>query len=330
MSMKPEHARNDFRPSAEQLAQLPDISGNTINGLGETQPRRPTPIYWHNPATIPHGRLQAWYQAQPREAGHEAARIRAYNLSREPLPPVGQPLKPAPEDWTTAIKATALAAGADQVGIMQVDPERVFEGKEVGFRWIVIMVVPMVYERLSQAPSSTAAEEVLEKYGDGTEMARALACWVRERGWEAEAHCGPAAGSLLIIPHAVEAGLGELGKHGSMINAKHGANFRLAYVLTDAPLEADAPAPFGADDFCLNCRVCVDACPPDAIYETKQTVRGDNKWYVDFDRCVAFFNENETCAICLAVCPWSRPGIAPNLIEKMARRRALREATGSN
>lgn len=320
--MTPDRARNDFAPSAEQRAQMPDISGNTLNGLGESETRRPSPIYWHNPATIPHGTLQAWYQAQPRDDGHERARNRAYDLMMAALPKVEGALEPPPEDWTAAVKAIATQAGAGQVGIARVNPEWVFEGKEVSLPWLVIMAVPMEYGLLSQAPSHTAAEEVLDKYADGTEMARTLAGWLRQRGQEAEAHCGPAAGELLIIPHAVEAGIGELGKHGSMINATYGANFRLAYVLTDAPLEPDAPAPFGADDFCLNCRVCVEKCPPDAIYEAKQPVRGDRKWYVNFDRCVPFFNENTTCAICLAVCPWSRPGVAANLVGKMARRRA--------
>ncbi len=79
---------------------------------------------------------------------------------------------------------------------------------------------------------------------------------------------------------------------------------------------------FGADDFCTNCRVCSDACPPDAIPDEKQWVRGIEKWYVDFDRCLPFFNEYKGCAICIAVCPWSRPGVADNLVAKMARRRA--------
>jgi hypothetical protein len=30
---------------------------------------------------------------------------------------------------------------------------------------------------------------------------------------------------------------------------------------------------------------------------------------------------SQGCAICLAVCPWSRPGVAENLVGKMARRR---------
>ena len=44
----------DVEPDPEQLALMPDVSGNDINGLGETEPRRPTRIYWRNPAAIPH------------------------------------------------------------------------------------------------------------------------------------------------------------------------------------------------------------------------------------------------------------------------------------
>ena len=50
-------------------------------------------------------------------------------------------------------------------------------------------------------------------------------------------------------------------------------------------------------------------------------MRGTRKWYVDFDKCVPYFNETYGCGICIAVCPWSRPGIAPRLAEKMTRRK---------
>ena len=49
-------------------------------------------------------------------------------------------------------------------------------------------------------------------------------------------------------------------------------------------------------------------------------VRGEVKWYVDFDRCIGYFNETFGCAICLAVCPWSTPGRAPKLAERWTRR----------
>ena len=50
-------------------------------------------------------------------------------------------------------------------------------------------------------------------------------------------------------------------------------------------------------------------------------VRGTSKWYVDFDQCIPYFVDNQTCGICLVVCPWSRPGVADNLVAKMAKRR---------
>ena len=45
---------------------------------------------------------------------------------------------------------------------------------------------------------------------------------------------------------------------------------------------------------------------------------------MDFDRCLPFFNEHHGCALCLAVCPWSRAGVAARLSDKLARRRARR------
>ena len=133
---------------------------------------------------------------------------------------------------------------------------------------------------------------------------------------------GPMAGSFVLIPPAIEAGLGALGKHGSMIHPRFGSNFRLACVFTDVPLVADRPAPFGSDDFCASCQVCDDACPPKAIVPEKTLVRGELRWYVDFDKCLPYFNESMGCAICLAVCPFSRPEIGPRLVEKLAIRRA--------
>lgn len=45
-------------------------------------------------------------------------------------------------------------------------------------------------------------------------------------------------------------------------------------VLTDLPLPYDSPVDIGVEDLCLRCRRCVEDCPPDAIYDDKQLVRG--------------------------------------------------------
>jgi epoxyqueuosine reductase QueG len=66
--------------------------------------------------------------------------------------------------------------------------------------------------------------------------------------------------------------------------------------------------------------VCSNACPPDAILPEKVPVRGVTKWYVDFDKCIPFFNERFGCGICIAVCPWSIPGRGPRIIEQLSRR----------
>ena len=77
-----------------------------------------------------------------------------------------------------------------------------------------------------------------------------------------------------MIPAAIEAGLGELGKHGSMIHRKLGANFRLSMVLTDLPLVSDAPDIFGGDDFCTRCQLCSSACPPMPFHAKKSWFAG--------------------------------------------------------
>ncbi len=56
-------------------------------------------------------------------------------------------------------------------------------------------------------------------------------------------------------------------------------------------------------------------------------MRGEVRWVVDFDRCIPYFGETLGCGICIARCPWSRPGIADNLLVKMAR---LRERRGAD
>jgi len=127
---------------------------------------------------------------------------------------------------------------------------------------------------------------------------------------------------MLLIPHAIECGFGELGKHGSIINKDYGSSFRLAAVASDIPLIPTPRESYDVDDFCDRCQVCVNACPPEAILPEKVAVRGETKWYVDFDKCIPFFNENSGCAICIAVCPWSIPGRGPKIVQQLLRRNA--------
>jgi len=87
----------------------------------------------------------------------------------------------------------------------------------------------------------------------------------------------------------------------------------------------DGQVDLGVDDLCQVCRRCVDDCPPRAIFEEKQLVRGERKWYVDFDRCVPYFTKTYGCSICIEVCPWSEPGRGPALSRRLLARRQRSE-----
>lgn len=314
--------RITFAPNPEQMALWPSISGNDINGLGEAQPRRPRPIYWHSPDATPHGPLQRWFYARS-AADPLLARARAERqaILDEPIPDVAtERAELSAREWTDLIKRTAVEAGADLVGIARMRPEWVFEGFDVPQRWIIMIGVAHDYEQMKLAPEPQAAAEVVRQYGRGSRVAKRVASAIRDRGHPASPHGGPLAGPILLIPPAIACGFGELGKHGSIINRRFGSSFRLASVLTDVDLLPDRQDEFGADDFCMSCKLCEDRCPPSAIKPSKQVVRGELKWYVDFDKCLPYFNETMGCGICLAVCPWSRPGVAPRLVDRLMRR----------
>jgi ferredoxin len=320
-----------WTPPADERRDWPPVSGNTLNGLGEAEPRRPTPIFWHRPEREAFGtyqeRVVAQFQSVPA--------LRAVYAEGDRGPRRPDPVAPARAaepagGWTDALKTFALANEADQVGIARLDPAWIFEGYPVPTHpFVVVFGIAMDHASLAQAPATpenpTGALEVSIQYNRGARVAMHVANWIRAQGFDATPHQGPWAGSLGMLPAALAAGFGELGKHGSIINRTLGSSFRLSALTTDMPLAVDAPDVFGADDFCLNCQVCSDACPPDAIFRTKQTVRGVTKWYVDFDKCIPYFNATFGCGICLAVCPWSTPGRAPKLAAKWTERRATRE-----
>ncbi len=316
-------AKPVFVPNPEQMALMPDVSGNSINGLGETKIRRSSPIYWQNPELTPFGPLMEWFYKQV----PDDERMKAVHRNRDKtmaikIPPVAEIRREkSPEQWTRLIRQVGLESGGDIIGIATLRPEWVIETFEVPHKTVIMVAVAMDYDALKTAPDIPAAAEVIRQYDRGHRVSKALAGWIHQQGWEAIAYGGSGNVPILLIPPALECGFGELGKHGSVINRDYGSRLRLAAVVTDLPLVPDKSDSFGLDDFCMNCKACQNACPTDAIGAAKQMVRGVTKWYVDFDKCLPFFNENMGCAVCLAACPWSRPGVAANLVRKLARKR---------
>ena len=314
-----------FSPDPAQLALKPAISGNAINGLGEKAPRPPRMVYWaQDPDTIAHGAMQRWfYEVDPGNPHLKRAREERARLLATPMPQVsGEPARRHPEEWNAAVAELAQDGKFDMWGVARMDPAWIYEGQHVPQENIIMLGFAHDYEQIVTAPAATAGAEVVRQYGRAAAAAKFVASWLRRQGWDAEPLTGPMTTKVMMIPPAIASGFGELGKHGSLINAEFGSSFRISAVLTDAPFRPTPQRSFEVDSFCTSCRLCENACPPEAIGPTKQMVRGVEKWYVDFDRCLPFFNETHGCAICIAVCPWSRPGVGLNLAAKLARRTA--------
>jgi epoxyqueuosine reductase len=316
--------RGSYSPQAETLSLL-KVSGNMINGLGETVERQASPFFWHPPTQHPYEELQNVARRNSRKCpGSAEVFMSAYNHPE--LAPVAEIRNTAPAEQLAAeATAFALAHEAGAVGIAAMDA--LYEGYKIEEPWVIVLALAPDYEKLKQVPSDETNGigvcAIGEQYARGTRSSYALANWIRAQGYNANAYPGPSASALLLIPPAIASGLGELGKHGSLINRQFGAGLRLAGVTTDMPLVATAPDRFGADEFCATCQVCTRACPPGAIAEDKQMVRGVERWYVNFDTCIPYFAEAATCGICIAECPWTRPDARPKLLATMSRRLGL-------
>ena len=128
--------RVPFVPDPSQMALWPEISGNAINGLGEKAKRRPSPVYWHEPDTIPHGPLQGWFAENYANSTEVvAARERRQAVIDQPLPGVAEARRDeTPARWSELVTQKAIEFGADDAGIARMDPDWIFEGHVLGLR----------------------------------------------------------------------------------------------------------------------------------------------------------------------------------------------------
>ena len=308
------------------MAAFPGISGNAVNGLGEEETRRASPFFWHPPERQTHGDLQQvvfqYFMNQPVVwAAYSPIADNGPERGPDPVPVAPKKVTRTAESWTDYIKQFALENEADDVAVAAMDENYVYDGYEIAEPFIIIIAVAHDYDQIRTAPEPAAGAEVAVQYHRAARAAKHIGNEIRNQGYEARVFDGPLADALLMIPAAIDSGLGELGKHGSIIHKKMGSSFRLSAVTTDMPLVTGNPDTFGVDDFCSKCRVCENNCPPGAITSDKQLVRGVEKWYVDFDKCIPYFAETTGCAACIATCPWSRPGVADNILLKMERRK---------
>ena len=312
-------------PSAENLPayQNQPVSGNRVNGQGLKEKVRPTRVF-HAPwnRELPWTGMNDFFLMNNTWAILVQALKNRWLLRRS----TGSIAKHRvetndPDEMAHRLKQKAKELGAGIVGITRIEPNDLYEDMELKYQYAICIGIPMRREEMQHVPHGRAGLEVQRVYGEVARVSIELAEHIRAMGWPAHAYGDPRSTDLLQIPLAIRAGLGQLGKHGSMISEEYGSNFRLSSVATDMPLTLDGPVDIGVDDLCLGCRRCTIDCPPDAILDEKQWVRGEYRWYVDFDKCVPYFSTTYGCAICIEVCPWSEPGRGPKLSQMLLAKR---------
>ena len=234
-------------------------------------------------------------------------------------PPVN-PNRAEIDDFATLtqdFKQLVLEMGADDVGVAQVMPELVFtQAGDLGHGSAVVYGMTMAYDYMADiGPNSQA--EVHRVYHLLDELGVRLAQRIASFGYSARMQ--PNEGDVPLPALAYLAGIGELGKHGSMISPKLGSSFRLGCVTTDMPLKADGPGDFGLDEVCASCQLCTRFCPADAIKPDKITVNGITRWHVDTPACEPYFHKLYGCKICLMVCPINARGAFRGHYKELSR-----------
>ena len=275
-------------------------------------------------------------------------RATAWQSKLEPAP-TGRP-ETSPKEASQIVRKAAELLGADQVGFAELDRRWVYShyfDEETKKDFPIKFSDEPGYEEYDQPIRLEDGTRVIPKemkyvvvmlheWGkdlDGTEHAPTLlseglstlayarmaptlwmlAEFIRGLGYNAI----PAANdTALSIPLAVDAGLGQAGRHGLLINPKVGARCRISKIFTDLPIEPAGAVDSGITEFCNACLKCVPKCGTKAIttgdrsFEPldESNAAGVLSWKVDAKKCMTFQNRvGSTCSTCVRRCAWTKP-----------------------
>jgi len=242
-----------------------------------------------------------------------------------------------PERATEKIKGVARHLGADLVRIGPLNPAFVYShiGKTRGYPGrkrgapislthtnAISLAIGLNTDMIKTGPVLPEYAEVSRVYLQLAMISVTIAGYIRSLGYPARAH-NLLNYQVLCVPVAIDAGMGQLGRHGLMLTKEFGSCLKLAVVTTDLPLTYDSTVDIGGDAFCAHCKICAESCPSKAIPTgDKVVVRGVEKWRIIPEACFYIWNETGTdCGVCVASCPWTKP---KTTFHNLARRFATR------
>ncbi|MGB7293748.1 MAG: SCP2 sterol-binding domain-containing protein [Thermodesulfobacteriota bacterium] len=261
------------------------------------------------------------------------------------------------------LRELCLEAGADDVGFVGIDREEIaFEREDVlsyfpRTKTLISLVCRMNREPI-RSPGRSVANLEFHHTGDKVnDVARRVVSELENKGVRAinpsmgfpmEMDRFP--GKIWLVSHktvAVAAGLGHMGIHRNVIHPKFGNFILLGTILMDAEVSTyDHPIDYNP---CLECKLCVSACPVGAIgsdghfnfsacytHNYREFMGGFTDWVeniadsngaADYRRKVTgsesasmwqslSFGANYKAAYCMAVCPAGEDVIGPFLTDR--------------
>jgi ferredoxin len=273
---------------------------------------------------------------------------------------VAQPLT-VDHDW---LRQVCLEAGADDAGFVEIDSPAIAD-QNVDILWLlpktktlISFVVRMNRENIRTPARSIANLEFHHTTDETNEAARKIVVALERIG--VRAVNGGAVGfpmeadrwgtKMWVVSHkpvAVAAGLGCMGIHRNVIHPKFGSFILLGTVLMDAEVSKYShPIDYNP---CLECKLCVAACPTGAIgsdgsfnfsacytHNYREFMGGFNDWVetiadskdaLDYRKKVSgaesvsmwqslSFGANYKAAYCLSVCPAGQDVVGPFLTDR--------------
>ncbi len=272
-----------------------------------------------------------------------------------------EPVRQLPAEW---LRQLALDCGADDAGLVEISrPALAAQKAEIlrHYPWtrtLVSFVVRLTREPVRSPARSVANLEFHHAGHEVDEVGHRIVLRLEETGIRAvnpsmgfpmEMNQYPGYGTWVVShkPIAVAAGLGHMGIHRNVIHPKFGNFILLGTVL----IEADATQHDGPIEYnpCLECKLCVAACPVSAIspdgefnfsacftHNYREFMGGFTDWVeqiadskdaMDYRRRISepetasmwqslSYGANYKSAYCMAVCPAGEDVIGPYLRDR--------------